>query len=326
MDWVKNTLKKVPYYRDLKHVYFLYSLSEYTKGNRFLYYRFWINSKMKRRQHALDKPVQTKQYTMHLLCGHQDINQLYWALASWYYATSESPQVYIHDDGTLRRRDCSTINTLFPHAKIVEYAAATQQASNTWLKQFPRSLALRTGLTKTNPARRIDYPFALKLLDPYFVSNADYVYLLDTDILWFRQPDTLLDAIYNYRAPIFWQDTSPCPSFFENGESLRNDLLYYNGGLVFYRKQDFDLNILEEYLQKRGTNRDAFFGFSDQPAFAYMFGQYGQTILLPTDCYHIKGKINDSTVSIHYLSQRRAKFWIEGVRFLYQKHLLVEGI
>lgn len=303
---MKKFFNKLPCYRDIQHLWFLYTRCNYQQGNLFLYYRFWVNAQLRRLTKVLSKPVNTKEYTLHILSGHRDVNQLIWALASWYQATSEAPLVYIHDDGTFTARDVQLIRKFFPESVIVDYQTATN-AMPAWLQDFPLSWKLRM---------ESGIPYALKVFDPYFISPGQNVMMLDTDILWFRQPTDLVHAIYNYTCPIFWQDERPAQFFFQNGESLREDLLYYNSGLVYYHKHDVDFAILEEYLQRRGNMYDPWFGFCDQPALAYMFGQYGKVFLLPTDRYLCKGKLTDQTVSFHYLGSRRAMFWVKGVRYV----------
>jgi hypothetical protein len=305
--------KRCQYYRDAKYLYSLLRRVKFRKAGLYLYYRFWVTSALRRSERPLDRPVDTQKYTLHVLCCHRDVSQMLWALGSWYAATSESPQLYIHDDGTFVRRDTERIHTLFPQAKIVDYHSTTRLARS-WLADTPQALKLRT--CRSSSGKRIKYPLAIKLIDPIFVSERENILILDTDILWFQEPKELVEAIYTYTSPVFWQDPEPWPLSFQNGEALREDLCYYNSGVVYYRKQDFDFAVLEEYLSKRGDVDEPFFGFNDQPAFAYTLGQYRDVSLLPTERYCVRKGVEDSTVSMHYLGPRRHRFWGEGVGLL----------
>lgn len=308
MNNLSKLLNSFLWYRELKHIYKGYR--QYRTGNRYVYYRFWVNARLHKQQLPLDLPVNTQTYSVHLMCGRLDLDQLFWCLASWYRVVAEYPQVYIHDDSTLTRQQYAQINRLLPQAKIIDYQSATEQARNKWLTDFPLLQAARNNSRDTRP---------VQLIDPYFIGQSDYVMIMDTDILWFQPPIELLEYMREYRMPVFWQNASPCPFFFENGESLREDLLHHNGGLIFYQKRDFDLSLLEEFLQRRGRTQER---FRNQPAYAYVLGQHRPVAALPKDRYKMKGAVTGETVGRHYTAPRRAKFWFEGVRHVQRRFSL----
>ena len=314
MNGMQDFLKTCPYSRELRHIWHFSRKLQYQRVFRYIYYRFWLNPKLRRLPHPIGKPVTTKAYTLHMLCSHVDLCQLLWALASWYHVTFNSPQVYIHDDGTLTPRDVRIIKKLFPEAEVIDAHVVTQYAMQTWLSEFPRTRAIRTH--GTNQSACLAYPCAIKLIDPYFISPAKCVLVLDTDVLWFKPPEELEQALFHYTLPVFWRDLRPSSYTLQHGELLKQDVLYCNSGVVGYRKEDFDLCILEEYLRKRGDIDEPTWGFADQPAYAYVLGANRMVSLLPGAQYAMQGEITEATVAFHYTGPRRAKFWIEGVKFL----------
>ena len=299
---IKKIVKALPCYRDLRHSYLSYK--KYGKLTEYLYSRFWLGSKIRRLGRPLDREIDTEQFSIHVVCCHIDVVQLLWALASWYRVVPISAKVYIHEDGSLTVSDKALISKTFPHSEIIDFNWATEQAMNKWLIKYPSLRTLRVEKREV---------FALKIVDPYFVSNCKYFLILDTDILWFRAPDEVLQTIVNYECPLFWQENKPCPYIFGDGDSLKEELLCHNSGFIYYEKADFNLNLLEEFMQKKGNFKRK---FEDQPVYAYILGNYSSTSLLPKDRYIIKGKVKEDTIAKHYTAPRREKFWFEGVKFL----------
>lgn len=307
MKFVKDVAKHLPFYRELRLLYLSFSKYGFKRGVLYPYYRFWISAKIRRLGTPFDRPVDTTTYSLHMMCSHRDVDQFIWALMSWYRVVPESPQVYIHDDGTFTARDLSLIQKLFPHAKVIDTDLSTELAMSQWLIDFPVSQSVR----RTRVVKSI------KLLDPYFVSEAKHVLLLDTDILWFQYPQELFDHIHgDDETPVFWKNRAPEEFVFKDGELLELDLAYCNSGVVYYNKKDFKLELVEEFFQRRDSSQT----LRDQPGYAYVLGTHKQVKKLSAEIYHIKGRVQESTVAKHYTGPRREKFWLEGVRLLQEKY------
>jgi hypothetical protein len=233
---------------------------------------------------------------------------LLWALASWHKIITDVAQVNVHDDGTFTVDDRELIKSLFPYAKIIDYKWATENATTNWLCDLPAARFYR--------AERKYYK-AVKLIDPYFISRSHAVLILDTDVLWFRQPVELINSIHYGQSSLFWPNPKSNSFLFKNGMNLRPDLTYLNSGLVYYKKEDFDLSILEEFCQNIGPQMDP--PFRDQPGYAYILGGLNSYYTLPIDKYIIKGPVQERTVAKHYTGPRREQFWFEGVRLLHKE-------
>jgi hypothetical protein len=145
--------------------------------------------------------------------------------------------------------------------------------------------------------------FAVKFLDPYFVSDADAVLVLDTDILWFQEPLELLKHIETGQEPLFWYSKVPVPFLFKEQETLREELMRLNSGVVFYRKNSFDLHLAEAFFSKLGPQMGPF--LLDQPEYAYVLGAKGNAVTLPADKYLMTGYIEATIVAKHYTNPHR---------------------
>jgi hypothetical protein len=308
MNSVTQFIKQFPCYRNVKLFYFALTKYGAREAAAYLYYRTWVNHRLRRLNTPLDRPVTAEQYTMHLMCSHIDLDQLLWALMSWYRVSSESPQVYIHDDGSFTRQDRHLIARLFPQARVIEYEYATEQARTTWLAEYPLSLAVRNNRADTKP---------VQLIDPYFVGDKDYVFLVDTDILWFHPPRELLDYMHgDDEVPLFWTGRRQKPFLAKDGQVLvKEDFSQCNGGCIYYKKDHFDVSFLEDYIAKMPPT-DPVQRFRNQPPYVYVLSQYGRVVNLPVEKYVNKAKLTDTTVAKHYTGPRREQFWFEGVKTL----------
>jgi hypothetical protein len=302
MTPVKSPFSGLPFFRELRQGY--RALTIYHKLWPYLVNRLWAGPRLARLAGPLDRPVDTAAYSIHLLCSHRDRLGMLWALASWQAVAGESAQVYIHEDGTFTAGDRAVIGRLFPRAQLVDHRDATRRALTTWLADTPAARMFRQ-----NSAR----VYAVKLMDPYFVSPAEGVLVMDTDILWFKTPDELEDRIRQYQGAVFWPSSGkPSRQMFRDGGELRLDLAALNSGIVYFEKTAFRLDVLEEYCQQLDPGAMLL----DQPAYAYVLGQYSPLANLPVEHYHIHKAAHAGTVGKHYSGPRREQFWFEGVELL----------
>ena len=117
---------------------------------------------------------------IHVLTSAADWLNLLWALHSFYRAAGRRHPLCIHDDGTLPAAASAALRRAFPDARLIARQVSDARVEPL-LAAFPRCLALR----RTNP-------LALKIFDfPAFLAG-DRLLILDSDILFFREPARLL--------------------------------------------------------------------------------------------------------------------------------------
>ena len=302
-----RNFRKPSFYKEIRYIY--NSAFKYREALAYLHNRFIIGPKIFSLLGPVDRPVVNENYSIHFLCGQRDLLMLLWSIAGWYKGCSESGRVYIHDDGTFDFQDRQILGRLLPNVTVVDYKEIGERVLNALADRFPtayhyRKLSLHD--------RR--YIFNLKLIDPFFVGDADVKLILDSDLLWFKQPGELLDDIFQKRLPIFMGGYGKMDFVFSDGSILPENIAGVNSGVVCYKKKQFSLDSLEEFYSRVGSNANPH--FVEQAGYAYILTRGSQPIFLPADKYLIKGPVSERTVMKHYTNPRREQFWFEGVNRL----------
>jgi len=99
---------------------------------------------------------------------------------------------------------------------------------------------------------RKNFIFSLKLIDPYFYSSADYLVMLDSDILTYRNPQRIGEH-WARRECFFSEDNGyrACvsPVEFEQLAGIPPSSINCNAGLLGVSKTLIDLDLIEGWLE-----------------------------------------------------------------------------
>jgi hypothetical protein len=127
-------------------------------------------------------PAEGPPLTLHLLTGARYWDQSAFCLFSLAAQARRPLRPVIHDDGTLAPRHRAALGRLFPHAHF-DSLPAQQARLETHLpaSRFP-----------TLRRRWSDYPHIRKIIAPHLGASG-WKLVLDSDLLFFRRPDFLLD-------------------------------------------------------------------------------------------------------------------------------------
>jgi hypothetical protein len=218
-----------------------------------------------------------------------------WALASYYSVSSVVGALTIHDDGSLTQADRASISRLFPSARVLSQIDLRQKAEQTFGAQ---AHTLAFFMTKRWQAR--------KLIDPYLSSERSRILLIDSDVLWFKDPPFLKDTgtWMMSNAPWFCRMPFLDDTFLDDQRSL------LNSGIVYFSKESFNLVTLEDYLVKTGAK---IHHFLEQAGYACaLTGPKA----LPTALYAIKGVSESDAILRHYTGPSRAKLFFRGIPYL----------
>uniref|UniRef100_B8HPW9 Nucleotide-diphospho-sugar transferase domain-containing protein n=1 Tax=Cyanothece sp. (strain PCC 7425 / ATCC 29141) TaxID=395961 RepID=B8HPW9_CYAP4 len=176
---------------------------------------------------------------LHMLVGEKDFLRSFWSLKSFYYYSGLPARLVIQDDGSL---SSDSINRYYEH-----FPGCIVNTNN--------DEPIYTGL-KNHPMCQFFYEYhviAKKLFPPLLVTQANYVVIMDSDILWFKRSRAITDCI---RSGIPFCLNSGSKAYVRNQEFMENKLELYpannvNSGIIGYRKSDFlDLNFIEAAIGK----------------------------------------------------------------------------
>jgi len=112
------------------------------------------------------------------------------------------------------------------------------------------------------------------------------------------------------------KNIADCVVFFKDNSRLSENQAKMNSGIVFYKKENFNLNKLEKYFSKFDINQKEYHHFIEQAGFAYCLEN---TKLLSDSRYIAKGEYSKEVIVRHYTSPRRPLFFIEGITILKHK-------
>lgn len=288
----------------LEFFYLRQSFFRYKKGLTYIANKYFLTKKIKSLSGLYNCPV-NPDFSAHILVGQRDFSMLLWSLASLFHVWKDfSGALYIHDDGSLSNKSKKVLCRLFPGVIIVDSTEV---------------------LSKLNPQFNISkwrannkYFLLKKLIDPYFISPSNKVLILDSDILYFQPPQEIISGLQSDCSDslmMFNKNDEGCPVYFKSGDRLDGNLSFFNSGIVLYKKDNFDLDLLNEYLEKIDSSDDRNIHFIEQAGYAYCLKNLKA---LPAG-YHIKNRVTDKTIVKHYTSPRRVKFFLEGVELLKDK-------
>jgi hypothetical protein len=295
----------------LKLFYLKKVLLEYRAPFGYFFYRFIVAKKIFKSKKVFNESSKNKDLSIHILSCHRDLTMLLWSLASFYKYFSSSGDLYIHSDGTLENNDKFIINKIFPRAHIIE-PKYFLKAHTYELIQYSTIYNFRT--------KYPEYFLLSKLIDPYFVSDKKIHLIIDSDLLWFKQPEEIEAEIESGAKNSLLMKGSGvgCPVYFKNGQKLDHHLSELNSGIVLYHKDNFSLDKLTEYLDRIDTKNAKNKHFIEQAGYATVLDNIK---VLPQSSYIIKGNVNENTIVKHYTSPRRPMFYIEGLKNIAKKIL-----
>jgi len=276
----------------------------YKKGFAYLFSKFFFAKKILKVNRGMDKEITSTEFSTHILTPHKHMVMACWALVSFYKTHTIIGQLYIHNDGSLQDRDKKILKELFSRAIIVEPEEAAHSLYK--LDEYPE-------LQKIYNENK-NLWMIKKLFDPFLISYAKYRLIIDTDIIWFKDPEEIKQAVEKASNDSLMTHTTHARGYikFKDGQTLDDETAAYNSGIVFYDEKNFNLKKLSDYFKKVDMHdKDKMhWWFMEQAGYASCLDNLKK---LPLEKYHVKNGVNDTTVARHYTGPRRVLFYIEGV-------------
>ncbi len=226
-------------------------------------------------------------------------------LRSLEYHTGRLWAPFIHEDGSLTEQDVARLRSHFPDARIVRRTDADRELHEL-LAPFP---ACRESRRKHN--------WFLKNFDTWHYALHDRYIVIDSDIVFFRRPDKMMDWIANGDDSVWvMEDTREKYALpREQIEALLGFPLWkkVNSGLDLMPRAAFNLPLAEKYFELCGPRaRD--FHFLEQTFFAVAGAAWGKGGALPAEYEISWGNFRHrDSVCRHYVGPfKNDLLWIEG--------------
>ena len=255
--------------------------------------------------------------SVHVLTGQEQWVMTMWMLASFLLFTKRTWNIFVHDDGTLSDSAASTLLQTIDGCKLIPRSTADATMRDV-LSEHAECVAYRS-----------QHPLAVKCFDiPYFAPGDRFI-LLDSDVLFYRTPDKIIEWAENPKDHTTWfnrdcQEPSPISSTrclkdfgFALWPQVNSGLCLISKEIIAHEKFEF---WLQHPLIKQGNPWR-----KEQTLLALAASESNQGGILPP-AYEVSlsPKAGDSCTARHYIGAVRNYFYSEGIRRLKGKLLLSE--
>jgi alpha-N-acetylglucosamine transferase len=212
----------------------------------------------------------------------------------------------IHDDGTLGDEAVLALRRHFPDARLIS-RRESDGAVLDGLASYPLCAELR----RTNM-------LSVKLFDFRHYLESDRMLLLDSDILFFSEPQELLHRIEDaaYLKNSVNEDISSV--YTVDPDTVTRTLGFglqprFNSGLGLIHKSSLNLDWIEQFLQLPGII--GHFWRIEQTLMALCSSSYGVQLLPPAYSVRLEGN-SDGLPCRHYIGKIRHLMYREGMQRL----------
>lgn len=279
------------------------------KGLRVAYWRDVVRPRILQSAPITDTTDDTCE--IHALTSGADWLNLIWSLKSFYESSGRRYSLCIHEDGSLDAADLRNLETMFPAARVIRRAMADVEILAT-LKDHSRCRSLRT----TNQ-------LSLKIFDFHHYLQARRMLLLDSDLLFFSEPQELLRRIEDpsYRLNSVNPDCGTAYTInLADAASAGIPLIErFNSGLGLIHQDSIQLDWLEEFLSLPGI--EGHFWRIEQTLFALCSSRYGVELLPEEYAVRLNGTIRGPVR--HYVGIIRHLMYREGMRRLVRENRIL---
>ena len=187
--------------------------------------------------------------------------------------------IILHDDGSLDDEDINLLSDI-KNIEIIRRDYADREIEK-FIKDYPNCMSYRLGGSHINLWHKI------KTFDYFFFSKTKRIIGMDTDLLFIRKPQNVIDLI-NTNTPFYFPDCQSSYCFNEPKSEVPVPERV-NTGLIFIPSEDYyNINHLEFALSnliRGGINY--FPSWIEQSAYAHMFHMDGRYVSLDDNKYKI---------------------------------------
>jgi hypothetical protein len=187
--------------------------------------------------------------------------------------------VYLHDDGSLTKSDISLLDNI-KNVILIDRKEADKEIEQ-YIKNYPNCMSYRLGKNPINLWHKI------KTFDYYYFSKSKKILGLDTDLLFMKKPENIINLI-NSNTPFYFPDVQSSYCFNEPKDEIPV-FKSVNTGLIYIPSPDYyNIESLEFALTNLvGKGVNYFPSWIEQSAFAHMFYNDGRYVSLGLNEYRI---------------------------------------
>lgn len=254
---------------------------------------------------AVSAPGDALDVEVHMLCGEAQVDMGMWA--SWSVLRFLPGAAFIlHSDGTITEESLSVWRRVVPQLECVA-CRDVEERMNAALSGLPHLSAWRK-----------QHAIARQAIDYFLCGRKAYVLGLDSDVLCFKTPEVIINAIRNGNAGALWLKdgiyaySMPEPEFTKR---YGHDATRVNGG--FWLAPRFSMAHMEgmdhDLSEWEPGWRDSY--WSPQTLLAAAFSRAGGSVLDPARYKLGLGGQRSEYVLRHYPSPvyHRSRFFTEGI-------------
>lgn len=253
---------------------------------------------------------------VHMWCGSSQVGMAAWSWWSLLQYCGQDVAAFTHSDGSLNEEDERFLTDRFPGMKVVR-AESAETILLSYCSEWEIPILAEF---------RRQHKLAGKVIDFHVVGDSRCCVMFDSDILFFRPPVELIEAMnrcgketsqMSAMSDLKSMYSAPVTELSERfGIAVPERV---NSGLVVMprlRRAEFERL---EVLLRRADDVWLQSYFMEQTMIAMLAGQFGSDLLPPS--YFLPGdamKEIEDTVCIHYVSNRsvRPKMFTEGIEHL----------
>lgn len=248
-------------------------------------------------------------FTVHMLVCRRDATMAICTAKVANLAFDMALPWVFHDDGSLSEGDEKAFRMSLPGCTVVRRSEADRVA-NEKLAAYPEILKYREHQV-----------MALKLVDVKLWSRGGRLAYIDSDILFFRKPDFLLEALSGERRKNFFnRDISD--SYVRAAEDIGREvgvrpLDRLNAGLWVMHDRALDLDTIEQWLQHPAFRENVYDYTLDQTFISMLANSSPSGVEHLPPAYDVAYR-KDVTTSPnkHYVGAIRHGYELEGLRYL----------
>lgn len=243
---------------------------------------------------------------VHVLTKRNECLFALWACRSLLERLKRPLPVFIHDDGSLTPSHIALLISALPGVRVVTRAAADRLAREQ-LADLPKCLRLRQSNVLT-----------LKLFDPWIVQKTGDLILLDSDVLFFRDPGEVLHWLdepasrvnrWNVESGVA---TTPATNRERMGAKMEDPPApEINSGLGLVTRTSICFSAIESWLSGHERPDD---WLIEQRLYGRLSRVAGMDSLPPE--YHVANRDGlrpAASISTHYVGSLRGFFISEGI-------------